>query len=74
MSKKDDYITDIFQIKQRLVTAIVKEQDNLAIQSIKDYFKESYPNEYVNIAFLDENQVNEIIKLGIAEYQRRHNK
>ncbi len=74
MSKKDDYITDIFQIKQRLVTAIVKEQDNLAIQSIKDYFKESYPNEYVNIAFLDENKVNEIIKLGIAEYQRRHNK
>lgn len=72
MSKADDRITDIFQIKQRMVTAIVNEQDNLSMQSIRDYFKEKYPNEYVNITFLDENKVNEIIKLGIAEYQRRH--
>ncbi len=74
MNKADDTITDIFKIQQRAITAIVKEQDNLAIQSIKDYFKENYPNEYINITFLDENKVNEIIKLGIAEYQRRHNK
>lgn len=74
MSKIDDNITEIFQIKQRMVTAIVNEQDKLAMQSIKDYFKEKYPNEYVNITFLDKNKVNEIIKLGIAEYQRRHSK
>lgn len=74
MSKADEMLTDIFNVKQRMVTAIVKEQDNLAMQSIKDYFKEKYPNEYVNITFLDENKVNEIIKLGITEYQRRYNK
>lgn len=72
MNKADENITDIFQIKQRMVTAIVNEQDKLSMQSIKDYFKEKYPNEYVNITFLDENKVNEIIKLGIAEYQRRY--
>lgn len=72
MNKADENITDIFQIKQRMVTAIVNKQDKLSMQSIKDYFKEKYPNEYVNITFLDENKVNEIIKLGIAEYQRRY--
>lgn len=72
MSKADDNITDIFQVKQRMITAIVSEQDKLAMQSIKDYFKEKYPKEYVNITFLDESKVNEIIKLGIAEYRRRN--
>lgn len=74
MRKSNDIIKDMFQIKQRMVTAIVSEQDELAIQSIKDYFKEKYPNEYVNITFLNEEEVNKVIKLGIEEYQRRFNK
>ena len=72
MSKADEMITDIFGVKQRMVTAIVKEQDELSMKSIRDYFKENYPNEYVNITFLDEKKVNEVIKLGISEYKRRH--
>lgn len=72
MSKADEMITDIFSVKQRMATAIINEQDELSMQSIRDYFKEKYPNEYVNITFLDEKKVNEVIKLGISEYQRRH--
>lgn len=63
---------DVLSVKQRMITAIVDKQNELQMQSMKDYFKEKYPNEYVNITFLDESKVNEVIKLGISEYKRRH--
>ena len=63
---------DVLSMKQRMITAIVDKQNELQMQSMKDYFKEKYPNEYVNITFLDESKVNEVIKLGISEYKRRH--
>lgn len=72
MSKADEMMDDVLSVKQRMITAIVDKQNELQMQSMKDYFKEKYPNEYVNITFLDESKVNEVIKLGISEYKRRH--
>lgn len=72
MSKADEMMDDVLSMKQRMITAIVDKQNELQMQAIKDYFKEKYPNEYVNVTFLDESKVNEVIKLGISEYQRRH--
>ena len=40
-------------------------------QVIRDYFTKRYPKENLKFNFLDEEIVDEIIKLGITEYQRR---
>lgn len=72
MSKSKDIGTDIFTIQGRIFTAIVDTRDKQTIKEIKEYFKNKYKNEYVDIALLDEKKVDEIIKLGIAEYKRRH--
>lgn len=72
MSKAKDIETDIFTIQSRIFTAIVDTRDEQTIKEIKEYFKNKYKNEYVDIALLDEKKVDEIIKLGIAEYKKRH--
>lgn len=54
-----------------VVKEIVKRDDELTKQVIKDYYKRKYPNQNVRIDFLDEEVVNEIIRLGITEYQQR---
>lgn len=54
-----------------VVKEIVKRDDEHTKQVIKDYYKRKYPNENVRIDFLDEEVVDEIIRLGIAEYQQR---
>lgn len=63
---------DIFTIQSRIFTAIVDTRDKQIIKEIKEYFKNKYKNEYVDIALLDEKKVDEIIHLGIAEYKKRH--
>ena len=54
-----------------VVKEIVKRDDELTKQVIKDYYKRKYPNQNVRIDFLDEEVVDEIIRLGITEYQQR---
>lgn len=54
-----------------VVKEIVKRDDELTKQVIKDYCKRKYPNQNVRIDFLDEEVVDEIIRLGITEYQQR---
>lgn len=72
MSKSKDIGTDIFTIQRRMVTAIVDTRDEQIIKEIKEHFKNKYKNEDVEVILLDEKKVDEIIKLGIAEYKRRH--
>lgn len=72
MNKAKDTGTDIFTIQSRIVAAIVDTRDKQTIEAIKKHFKNKYKNEYVDIAFLDEKKVDEIIELGIAEYKRRY--
>lgn len=72
MNKANDIGTDIFTIQGRIITAIVDTRDEQTIKEIKEYFKNKYKNEYVDTALLDEKKVEEIIKLGIAEYKRRY--
>lgn len=73
-SKTVDETSDINSIlgyQERVIKAIVKKDDEYTRQVIKDYFIKKYPKENLRFDFMDEETVNRIIKLGIAEYQRR---
>lgn len=61
---------DIFSYQERRIKEIVKKDDEYTKQVIEDYFIKKYPKENIKFDFLDEEIVDEIIKLGIAEYQR----
>ena len=61
---------DIFSYQERVIKEIVKKNDEYTKQVIKDYFIKKYPKENIKFDFLDEEIVDEIIKLGISEYQR----
>ena len=62
---------DIFSYQERRIKEIVKKDDEYTKQVIKDYFIKKYPKKNIKFDFLDEEIVDEIIKLGIAEYQKR---
>lgn len=66
--KKND---GCYSYSQIVIKEIVKKDDEHTKQVIKDYYKRKYPNENVRIDFLDEEIVDEIIRLGINEYQKR---
>lgn len=73
-SKTVDETSDINSIlgyQERVIKEIVKKDDEYTRQVIKDYFIKKYPKENLRFDFMDEETVNRIIKLGIAEYQRR---
>mgnify|MGYP006986393849 CR=1 FL=1 len=62
---------DIFSYQERRIKEIVKKDDEYTKQVIKDYFTKRYPKENLKFDFLDEEIVNQILNLGIAEYQKR---
>lgn len=62
---------EIYSFQERVIKEVVKEDDQHTKQVIKDYFIKKYPKENLRFDFLDEEIVNEIIKLGVTEYQRR---
>lgn len=62
---------DIFSFQERVIKEVVKRDDEHTKQVIKDYFRKKYPKENIKFDFLDEEIVDEIIKLGIAEYKKR---
>lgn len=62
---------DMFSYQERRIKEIVKKDDEYTKQVIKDYFIKKYPKENIKFDFLDEEIVDEIIKLGIAEYKKR---
>ncbi len=62
---------DTFTYHERVIKEIVKKDDEYTKQVIKDYFIKKYPKENIKFDFLDEEIVDEIIKLGIAEYKKR---
>lgn len=61
---------DTFSYQERVIKEIVKKDDEYTKQVIKDYFIKKYPKENIKFDFFDEEIVDKIIKLGIAEYQR----
>ena len=61
----------LLNIEQKVIKEIVKRDDEHTKQVIKEYFREKYPKENIRIDFLDEEIVNQVLELGIAEYQRR---
>ena len=62
---------DIFTFRERIIKKVVKKDDEHTKQVIKDYFVKKYPKENLKFDFLDEEIVDEIIRLGITEYQSR---
>lgn len=62
---------DIVSYQESVIKEIVKKDDEYTKQQIKDYFIKKYPKENIKFDFLDEEIVDEIIKLGIAEYKKR---
>ena len=68
---KEKTENEIFSFSERVIKDVVKRDDEHTKQVIKDYLRERYPKKNIRIDFLDEEIVNEIIKLGITEYQRR---
>ena len=71
----DDETNDINLIlgyqEEMVIKEIVKKDDEYTRQAIEDYFRKRYPKENLRFDFLDKEIVDEIIKLGIEEYQRR---
>lgn len=68
---KEKTENEMFSFSERVIKEIVKKDDEHTKQVIKDYLRERYPKENIRIDFLDEEIVNQIIELGIAEYQKR---
>lgn len=64
-------VNEMFSFSERVIKEVVKRDDEYTKQVIKDYVRNRYPKENLRFDFLDEEIVDEIIKLGIAEYQRR---
>lgn len=64
-------MNEMFSFSERVIKEVVKRDDEYTKQVIKDYFTNRCPKENLKFDFLDEEIVNEIIKLGIIEYQRR---
>lgn len=70
--KEADEINNfLINIEQTVIKEIVKKDDEHTKQVIKDYLRERYPKKNIRIDFLDEEIVNQVLELGIAEYQRR---
>lgn len=63
-------INSILEYQERVIKEIVKKDDEYTRQTIKDYFRKKYPKENLRFDFLDEEIVNQVLELGIAEYQR----
>lgn len=62
---------EIFTFKERVIKEVIKKDDEYTKQTIRNYFIKRYPKENLRFDFLDEEIVDEIIRLGITEYQRR---
>lgn len=62
---------DTFIYHKRVIKEIVRKDDEYTKQVIKDYFRKRYPKENLRFDFLDKEIIDEIIRLGIEEYQRR---
>lgn len=68
---KEKTENEIFSFSERVIKEVVKRDDEHTKQVIKDYVRNRYPKENIRIDFLDEEIVNQIIELGIAECQKR---
>lgn len=68
---KEKTENEMFSFSERVIKEVVKRDDEYTKQVIRDYFTKRYPKKNLKFDFLDEEIVNEIIKLGIAEYKKR---
>ena len=64
---KEKTENEIFSFSERVIKEVVKRDDEHTKQVIKDYLRERYPKKNIRIDFLDEEIVNQILELGIAE-------
>ena len=67
---KEKTENEMFSFSERVIKEVVKRDDEHTKQVIRDYFTKRYPKENLKFDFLDEEIVNQILNLGIAEYQK----
>ena len=65
MNENDEFI---YSYTHKMITQIVSKQNEATIKAIQRYCEENdaYPN------IIDEDKLNIILKLGIAEYNKRY--
>lgn len=68
---KEKTADEMFSFSERVIKEVVKRDDEHTKQVIRDYFTKRYPKENLKFDFLDEEIVNQILNLGIAEYQKK---
>lgn len=68
---KEKAADEMFSFSERVIKEVVKRDDEHTKQVIRDYFTKRYPKENLKFDFLDEEIVNQILNLGITEYQKR---
>ena len=68
---KEKTENEMFSFSERVIKEVVKRDDEHTKQAIRNYFTKRYPKQNLKFDFLDEEIVNQILNLGIAEYQRR---
>ncbi|MBE6152681.1 MAG: hypothetical protein E7166_00440 [Firmicutes bacterium] len=67
---KEDFL---YTYKETLMAQVVNKRDEVMLKAIQDYINErklKY-DENITALLIDEEQLNHILKLGIAEYERR---
>lgn len=70
LDMKDDFL---YTYKETLMAQVVNKQDEVMLKAIQDYItkRKLEFDENIRALLIDEEQLNYILKLGIAEYERR---
>lgn len=70
LDMKDDFL---YTYKETLIAQVVNKQDEVMLKAIQDYItkRKLEFDENIRALLIDEEQLNYILKLGIAEYERR---
>lgn len=70
LDMKDDFL---YTYKETLMAQVVNKQDEIMLKAIQDYItkRKLEFDENIRALLIDEEQLNYILKLGIAEYERR---
>ena len=67
---KDDFV---YTYKETLMAQVVNKKDEIMLKAIQDYItkRKLEFDENITAILIDEDKLNLIMKLGVAEYERR---
>lgn len=65
---------DIYSFKEQIIAQVVNKEDEIILKAIQNYIKKR-KNEFdenIRAIIIDEDKLRYILKLGIAEYNKRN--